>query len=173
MSHRISLKIVAASGAIVLGSGVAAAALTTPDQAADGLAKAAEKAGFEVPVATGAQSTVDDQSTDVTEEESTEAEVEVEDEGTGAVDNHGAEVSELARNTELIGREKGQAIAALASEGRSGGPDDTEDSADVEATDDGGTDTSTEAIEDSDTTESDHPAPQAAAGSANAEGHRP
>ena len=171
MSHRISLKIVAASGAIVLGSGVAAAALTTPDQAADGLAKAAEKAGFEVPVANGAQSTVEDESTDVTQEQSTEAEVE--DEGTGPVDNHGAEVSELALNTDLIGREKGQAIAALASEGRSGGPDDAADSEAVEAPNDGGIGTGTEASDDSNTTGSDHAAPQATAGSANAEGHRP
>ena len=37
----------------------------------------------------------------------------------GAEDNHGATVSELARTTELTGREKGQAIAAVASAGRS------------------------------------------------------
>ena len=38
-----------------------------------------------------------------------------------AHDNHGAEVSAFARSTELEGREKGQAIAALASAGRSNG----------------------------------------------------
>lgn len=38
---------------------------------------------------------------------------------TGAEDNHGATVSELATTTELTGKEKGQAIAAAASDGRS------------------------------------------------------
>lgn len=167
MSRRIPLKVIAASGAIVLASGVAAAAVTTPDQADDGLAKAAEQAGFEVPVGSA------DHAADHVADSDDAGEVEVSDtEGTAPTDTHGATVSAFATTTELTGRDKGQAISELARDGHGEEAPDNADDAAVDTPNDGGIDTATGTSDDSDATGADNAAPQATAGSANAEAHR-
>ena len=115
MTRRIPLKIVAASGAIVLASGVAAAAVTTPDEADAGLDKASEQTGLELPASEAAHPTQLDHPGNAPEVEEVEVgEVEAEQHGVGPQDNHGAVVSAFADTTELEGSERGQAIAAVA-----------------------------------------------------------
>lgn len=91
-------------------------------------------------------------------------------------DNHGAAVSDLARSIEAEGKEKGQAIAALASDGRSTerGRSGENDGAGGTPNGGGGNDTADEASGGmSGGVAEDHRADQAGGGSANADGHRP
>jgi hypothetical protein len=108
---QLTRKIAIAAGALTLGATGVAAAVTTPDEAEPGLTTASEKAGFEVPVGAEADPAGDE----VTEVETEDAEAdEVEAEGTGPVDNHGAEVSAVAKSDFETGREHGEAVSAIA-----------------------------------------------------------
>ena len=102
---QLTKRIAITAGALTLGAaGVAAAAVTTPEEAEPGLTTAAEKAGFEVPVGEGAPEG----------EPATETEVETEGEGIGPVGNHGAEVSAVAHMDFETGREHGEAVSTIA-----------------------------------------------------------
>lgn len=134
MRKSIPLKIAAVGAGLVMIGGVAAAAVTTPDEASDGLDTASDNAGFEVPTSGDVQpvknqnevedDTVEDEAQ---VEETTE---ELEGEGVGPVDSHGAAVTEHIESTDLTGKEFGQSVAEVAksSEGKpdvSGGPEDS------------------------------------------------
>lgn len=121
---QLTRKIAIAAGALTLGATGVAAAVTTPDEAEPGLTTASEKAGFEVPVGPEAAETGDD----VTEVD----EVEVEAEGTGPVDNHGAAVSAVAQSDFETGREHGEAVSEIARTNGGGEADTaTEDAEDA------------------------------------------
>ena len=129
MRKSIPLKIAVAGAGLVMAGGVAAAAVTTPDQASDGLEKATTQAGFEVPTSGDvqplkAQAPTDDEVVEeqptaeetegLTETEETDDTAELEDESTGPVDNHGAAVTEYIETSELTGKEFGQGVSEVA-----------------------------------------------------------
>lgn len=128
MRKSIPMKIAVAGAGIVMAGGVAAAAVTTPDEASDQLGDASAKAGFEVPTSGDVQpvknqNEVEEETTELEVTTTTEAEEELEEvqeveepevEGEGPSDTHGAVVSEFAQTTELEGKDKGQAIAEVA-----------------------------------------------------------
>ena len=115
---------VAAAAVLVLGVGSAAAATgSLPDAAQDGLSKAASHVGIELPTSAGDQAdthatTSDDETTTTTTEADTN-EVKAADDTAAAeqgptADNHGADVSDVARNTTAEGRDKGEAVSTAA-----------------------------------------------------------
>jgi hypothetical protein len=156
---QLTRKIAITAGALTLGATGVAAAVTTPDQAAEGLGTASDKAGFEVPVGADADVSGDE----VTEIEAEEVEVDAEGEGIGPVDNHGAAVSAVAQSDFESGREHGEAVSEIARTNGGGevtaeaAEGDDEDEGDAEAEDDG----------------DGAPAEQAELGAANADEHRP
>jgi hypothetical protein len=107
-------KIALAAGALTLSAAGIAAAATTPDEASDGLTKASEQVGIELPASKDAHPTAEEGASDDTDD-AVEAETEeVEGEGTGPVDNHGAEVSVVAQSDATTGREHGEAVSTVA-----------------------------------------------------------
>ena len=113
-------KIAAAAGAITLGAaGVAAAG--TPDAADDGLTKASEQVGVELPASHDSHPVADDASDEGTDVDAPDDES-TDDEGTGPVDNHGAEVSVVAQSDETTGRDHGMAVSEVARQGHGHGP---------------------------------------------------
>jgi len=97
-------KIGAAAAGLVLAGGAAAAAVTAPPDAADeGLTKAGDNAGFEVPAAS------DDQPSSEDHPGGDEADSLDAAEGT-----HGAEVSAVAKDDSTSGREHGEAVSEVA-----------------------------------------------------------
>jgi hypothetical protein len=111
--HKTSKLLTAGAIALVLSGGVAAAATgSLPTQAGPGLTTAGDHTGFEVPAShddhpTGTSS----ESSDATE--STDAADDNTD-SSGQPDNHGAAVSDVARNTDATGSDKGAAVSAAA-----------------------------------------------------------
>ena len=104
----VARKIAIAAGAATLAAGGVAGAVVTPDAADDGLTKAAENVGQELPASKDSHPTKDQHpGTVLADDEVVEDEVEApeeapaEDEGEegGPVDNHGAAVSTVAKAT--------------------------------------------------------------------------
>lgn len=128
MIRKLPVKVAAAAAGVMLAGGVAAA--SSPPEAADkGLATGEEHAGFEVPSSKEAHPTKDDHPTgaadDIASEEDEavgEADEASEEEGGGPVDNHGAEVSDVAHNTTATGRDKGAAVSEVARDGHGAAP---------------------------------------------------
>jgi hypothetical protein len=120
----LTKKIAITAGALTLtATGIAAAA--SPEAATDGLAKAAEQVGVELPATKdahpGAQNDneakdTDDEATDAdaTEVEAPKTAADAGAEGTGPVDNHGAEVSAVAHTELPTGRQHGEAVSEVA-----------------------------------------------------------
>jgi hypothetical protein len=114
-------KIAVAAGALTLAAtGIAGATDSPPDAADQGLTTASEHVGVELPATKDAHpdgSSVE-QDDDATTDESADAtEDESDDEGTGPVDNHGAEVSAVAQSDETTGRAHGEAVSEVARAG--------------------------------------------------------
>jgi hypothetical protein len=141
-------KIAAAAAGLVLAGGAVAAAVDAPPPAADaGLDVAEEQTGKDLPVRPEGQP---------------EDDAVLETADTPDAAEHGVTVSETAHATES-GPGKGAIVAAVASDGRSGG-----EAAPVDAPNDGGIDTAGEASDGASGTGEDHAADEAGAGSANA-----
>ena len=118
----IARKIAIAAGAATLAAGGVAGAVVTPDAAEDGLTKAEQNVGQELPASKGSHPTKDQHpGTALAEDEVVEDEVEEpeeapsEDEGEEgeAKDNHGAAVSAVAKATES-GPGKGAIVSEVA-----------------------------------------------------------
>jgi len=129
----LTQKIAVAAGALTLGATGIAAAAATPDAADAGLTKASDQVGVELPASQGSHPGADehaddaaDQSTEVESTEDDEADdvddVEGQQEGTGPVDNHGAEVSAVAQSDDTAGRDHGIAVSEVARQGHGEGP---------------------------------------------------
>lgn len=150
----LTKKIAIAAGALTLAAGgVAAAAGSPPEQADDGLTTAEAKVGVELPASKdahpgGLEEEALDEATDEAEEaEASEGAELTDDDGTtedltegGPTDNHGAEVSAVARSDEHEGRAHGEAVSAVARDnhgaevsaearGEVGGGDDADEGA--------------------------------------------
>jgi hypothetical protein len=138
---QLTQKIAIAAGALTLAAGGVAAAAGSPSVEADkGLTSAEEQVGVELPASQDAHpGEVDETETEAPETESTEVEAEVDDEGVGPVDNHGAEVSAVATSDETTGREHGEAVSAVARD-NAGAPHVADDSTDDHSDDDEVTD---------------------------------
>lgn len=127
----LTQKIATAAGALTLGATGIAAAGATPDAADAGLTKASAQVGVELPASRTSHPGVDEHADDAAEEVdrgSTEAEEADETgsdhEGTGPVDNHGAEVSPVAQSDATTGRDHGMAVSEVARQGHGQGPSD-------------------------------------------------
>ena len=170
LAKALTVKALATLGVLALGSvSAAAAAGSLPDAAQDGLANAASHVGVTLPASHDAHPTKDSHpgKPDATPATPT----------TGA--NHGAEVSETAHTTDATGRDKGAAISTVA-RGDHGGPPSSvgnpnvttpTNAAPVPTPNAGGIGTGSTASDGANATGADHAAPQATAGSANAEDH--
>jgi hypothetical protein len=131
---QLTKRIAIAAGALTLGTaGIAAAAGAPSDHADEGLTKASAQVGIELPASRDSHPEADDHADDPDdlEDETVEVadeledEVEAEDdleEGTGPVDNHGAEVSAVATSDETEGRDHGIAVSEVARQGHGKGP---------------------------------------------------
>ena len=116
----LTRKIAIATGALTLTATGIAAAGSAPDAAENGLTKAEEQVGVELPAAKSAhpgtpheKAEADDDESDAPEETEAEAESS-EAKGTGSADNHGAMVSAVAHTELATGREHGEAVSAAA-----------------------------------------------------------
>lgn len=128
----LTQKIAAAAGALTLGAaGIAAAGAATPDAADPGLTKASEQVGVELPASHDSHPEAD--AADTTDAANTP------DQGTGPVDNHGADVSAVAKSDATEGRAHGEAVSTVARDNHGAEADHADDSAaddtTVEATD--------------------------------------
>src|SRR5688572_309440 len=113
---RKTSKIAAVAVGLVLAGGAAAAAVDAPEAANKGLTTAEEHTGTELPATKDSHPTKDDHpGGGAVVEESGEAVVEAE--ATELADTHGAEVSEVAQDDSTAGREHGQAVSEVASDG--------------------------------------------------------
>lgn len=128
---QLTKRIAIAAGALTLGTAGIAAAAGTPDAADDGLTKASAQVGIELPASQDSHPTADEHADDSDlEDEAVETEDEVTDEddagedveGTGPIDNHGAEVSAVAQSDETEGRDHGIAVSEVARQGHGQGP---------------------------------------------------
>jgi ABC-type glycerol-3-phosphate transport system substrate-binding protein len=143
----LTKKIAVAAGALTLAAtGIAAAAGSPPEAADDGLSTAEAQVGVELPASKdahpGAPEVQDDAADEVEVEQTDEVEVEAEAEGVGPVDNHGAEVSAVAKSDATTGRAHGEAVSEVARQGHGKGPgstvveqsaaDDTDDADDAD-----------------------------------------
>ena len=163
-------KIAVTAAGLVLAGGAAATAVTAPPQAADkGITIAEEHTGTELPATKVNHPTKADHPSGASE---TATETDAAEEGTGPVDNHGAEVSTVAQDDSTTGREHGQAVSEVASDGRAGGSGAEAADAPVATPNEGGVGTGTEASDGANEVGSDYAADQAAAGSGNAGDHR-
>jgi hypothetical protein len=191
ISKTLSAKVVTGIAALVLSTtGVAAAATgNLPDPAQDAISKVADRVGFDVPPA-------DEDGTDIIEDEvvddgteGTDTDTDADGGSTGNVDNptdadqHGVDVSGVARDTELTGREKGAAVSETARAGHgpdvttttvgddatvSGKPTDPGSKAPVDTPNGGGTGTASDASGGRSDAGTSRAPGQAAAGSGNA-----
>lgn len=136
----LSKRIAIAAGALTLGAtGIAAAAGSPSDAADDGLTKASAQVGIELPASKDSHPGADDHAgasdpeddAVETEDDAAETEADADDtedrtedagEGTGPVDNHGAEVSAVATSDETTGRDHGMAVSEVARQGNGQGP---------------------------------------------------
>jgi hypothetical protein len=174
LAKALTVKGLAALGVLALG-GVSAAGATgnLPDAAQDGLANAASHVGVTLPA-----SHENHPSKDRHPGESDDAPVTP---TTGA--NHGSEVSDAAHATYPTGRDKGEAVSTVA-RGDHGGPpasvgqpdvtpngNSPSTGAPVPTPNEGGIGTGSTASDGANATGTDHAAPQAADGSANAGDH--
>lgn len=110
-------KIAIAAGAATLTATGIAAAGSPPEAAEDGLTTAEEQVGVELPATKDAHPGGQSSDADATVVEAPEVEapeVEAAAEGTGPVDNHGAEVSAVAQTDFPTGREHGEAVSEAA-----------------------------------------------------------
>jgi hypothetical protein len=159
-------KLATAAGAFTLAAtGLAGFAGASPDAAQDGLTKAAEHVGIDLPASHDLHPTAD------AHPGGTPASPEV---TTGQpADTHGAEVSEVARTTEATGAEKGAVVSEVARQGHGGGADVANDHAAVEVPASGGTTTAAEASDGASEAGADNADDAADAGSENAGEHGP
>lgn len=126
LTHRIAV----AAGALTLGATGIAAAADPPDAADDGLTKASEQVGVELPASQDAhppatEAEDDDELDDDAIEDEGDAEEsdDAEAEGVGPQGNHGAEVSAVAQvNDPETGNEHGIAVSEVARQGHGQGP---------------------------------------------------
>jgi hypothetical protein len=160
-------------GTFALGAGTAAAAAgSLPSSAQDGLATAASHVGITLPASHDNHPTKDNHpggAPETTTTPSTAADATP----PTSVANHGSEVSDVARNTDATGRDKGAAVSAVA-RGDHGQPPDASSnggSAPVTTPNAGGIGTGSTASDGANSTGADHAAPQAGAGSDNAGDH--
>jgi hypothetical protein len=114
--HARSIKIAVASAGLVLAGGVAAAAAGSPPEAADhGISTAEEHTGIELPATKDSHPTKDDHpGGGPADQAPDDVVVEAEAEGQGPVDNHGADVSAVAKDDSTEGREHGEAVSEVA-----------------------------------------------------------
>jgi hypothetical protein len=160
-------KIAAAAAGIVLAGGAAAAAVTTPPEAADtGISTAEDHTGIELPATNDDHPSRDDHPDGTDEADAATTE------GVGPVDNHGADVSAVAQDDSTVGRDHGEAVSATASDGH-GAPSTAASQAPVVTPNGGGTGTASDASGGASDVAASHTGPQAAAGSANADSHKP
>lgn len=120
-------KIAIAAGALTLAATGIAAAADPPDAADDGLTKASEQVGVELPATQDSHPpvTADELDDDAVESEVEDDadELEAEGEGGGPEGNHGAEVSAVAKvNDPETGNEHGIAVSEVARQGHGQGP---------------------------------------------------
>ena len=108
---------VAAAGiALVLSGGAAAAANgSLPDAAQDGLSTASDHVGIELPASKDNHPTADDHPGGAP------GAVSADSAPTEHPDNHGADVSAVAKSDETTGREHGEAVSTVARDGHGGG----------------------------------------------------
>jgi hypothetical protein len=166
-------------GTLALGAGTAAAAAgSLPAGAQDGLATAASHVGITLPASHDTHPTKDSHpggAPETTTTPSTAAAT-----TPTSVENHGSDVSKVARNTDAAGRDKGAAVSAVA-KGDHGQPADASSNHDAPETpttgapvttpNPGGIGTGSTASDDANSTGADHAAPHASAGSGNAGDH--
>jgi hypothetical protein len=127
----LTQKIAAAAGALTLGAaGIAAAGAATPDAADPGLTKASEQVGVELPASHDSHPEAD--GTDAADTTDT---ADTPDQGTGPVDNHGADVSAVAKSDATEGRAHGEAVSTVARDNHGAAADHADDTA-VESDDD-------------------------------------
>jgi hypothetical protein len=126
---QLTKRIAIAAGALTLGTAGIAAAGSPPDNADEGLTKASAQVGIELPASQDSQPQADehDDDSDDLEDEAVEVDDELEaedelEEGLGPVDNHGAEVSAVAKSDETEGRDHGIAVSEVARQGHGQGP---------------------------------------------------
>jgi hypothetical protein len=114
---RKTTKAVAAAGIALVLSGGAAAAVngSLPEAAQDGLSTASDHVGIELPASQEDHPPADDSAGAAAEDVSTSSEA------TEHPDNHGADVSAVAKSDETTGREHGEAVSTVARDGN--GPD--------------------------------------------------
>ena len=113
--HKTRKVITAGAIALVLSGGVAAAATgSLPSQADPGLSTAGDHTGIELPASHDSHPTASHHPGTSTESsDSTDAAGDNTD-STNQPDNHGAAVSDVARNTDATGADKGAAVSAAA-----------------------------------------------------------
>ena len=120
---KLAKKIAATAGALTLGATGIAAAAGPPPAADEGLTRASDQVGVELPASKDAHPTADDHASEAPEPDADdEATDELDDEGAGPVDNHGAEVSAVAKSDATTGREHGMAVSEVARQGHGQGP---------------------------------------------------
>jgi hypothetical protein len=171
---RTTSKIAAVAAGLVIAGGAAAAAVDAPEAANHGLTTAEEHTGIELPASEDSHPTKDDHPGGGAADDAEDAVTDVvEAEAGGPVDNHGAEVSAVAKDDSTTGREHGQAVAEVASDGRAGGGGDdaAAGAAPVTTPNEGGIGTGSEASGEANEVGADHAADQATAGSENAGDH--
>ena len=115
----LAKKIAAAAGALTLGATGIAAAAGPPPAAHDGLTNASEHVGVEVPASKHAHAGADGHADDASDPDEGP---ELDREGGGLHDNHGAEVSAVAKSDATTGREHGMAVSEVARHGHGHGP---------------------------------------------------
>ena len=115
------LKVIAGAGVAIVATGGAALAASLPDAAQDGLGRASEVTGIELPASHESHPTADDHpgggvQAETVEVEAAEVEAaEVEDvEQAPPADTHGAAVSAVARDDATSGAEHGEAVSTVA-----------------------------------------------------------
>ncbi len=130
----LTQKIAAAAGALTLGAaGIAAAGAATPDAADTGLTKASEQVKVEEPTSGDSPTGTDGaDAADTTDAEDPA------DQGTGPVDNHGADVSAVAKSDATEGRAHGDAVSTVARDNHGAEADHAEADAPDDAADDAG-----------------------------------
>jgi hypothetical protein len=106
-------KIAAAAAGLTLAGAATAAAVGAPDASLDGRSTGSDHAGFTVPVGPEDHAQNDDQVAPTTEDETAPDADEAPDAG-GPQDNHGAEVSAVAKDDSTQGREHGEAVSEVA-----------------------------------------------------------
>jgi hypothetical protein len=182
IGRALTVKGLAIAGFLALGAtSAAAAAGSLPDAAQNGLSKAASHVGITLPASNDNHPTKDSHpgngKPDTTSTDPTTADAPT---TPTSVTNHGSDVSDVARNTDATGRDKGAAVSAVAkgdhgqppaAASNSDAPETPTTGAPVTTPNSGGIGTGSTASNDANSTGTDQAAPQASAGSGNAGDH--